>query len=80
MRKEPTNRSRSATRARHVSEKCDGLFDVTVGPLSQLWRLARKTQKLPDPKELAEAKSRVGYQKLVLDAKAKTVRLLTPGM
>jgi len=68
------------SKAREVSEKSDGVFDVTVGPLTHLWRLARKTQKLPDAKELAEAKSRVGYKKLELDPKTKSVRLLTPGM
>src|SRR5262245_50057886 len=34
----------------------DGAFDVTVGPLSSLWRITRRTQELPDAKELAVAK------------------------
>ncbi|MFL5342657.1 MAG: FAD:protein FMN transferase [Gemmataceae bacterium] len=66
--------------ARKVSEKSGGAFDVTVGRLTKLWRLTRKTQKLPDPQELAAARSRVGYKKMELNAKDKTVRLLTPGM
>jgi thiamine biosynthesis lipoprotein len=63
-----------------LSAKCDGAFDVTVGPVVQLWRLARRTQELPDPKEFADARSKVGWQKVELDAEKKTVRLLTPGM
>ncbi|HET6574352.1 MAG TPA: FAD:protein FMN transferase [Fimbriiglobus sp.] len=67
-------------KAREVSLKSGGAFDVTVGPLVRLWRLARRTQQLPDPKELADAKKKVGYEKVVLDAKKRTVTLTVPGM
>jgi thiamine biosynthesis lipoprotein len=67
-------------KAEELSKRSDGAFDVTVGPVVQLWRLARRTQELPDPKEFAAAREKVGYKKVALDAKAKTVRLLTPGM
>ena len=63
-----------------VSLVSDGAFDVTVGPLVRLWRIARRTQILPDAKELAEAKAKVGYAKLKLDAKSKTVTFALPGM
>jgi len=66
--------------ARDVSRRADGAFDITVGPLTRLWRQSRRTQKLPDPAILAEAKSRVGWQNVVLDEKARTVHLLKPGM
>jgi thiamine biosynthesis lipoprotein len=68
------------SKAQKVSEASDGTFDVTVGPLVKLWRLARRTQSLPDPAELAEAKARVGFRKLELNDKERTVRLLSPGM
>lgn len=68
------------TKAYELSEASDGAFDVTVGPVVQLWRLARRTQRLPDSDELASALSKVGYKKVELDAKKRTVRLLTPGM
>src|SRR5262249_22491785 len=63
-----------------LSLKSDGAFDVTVGPVVGLWRHARRTQKLPDKRELADALSRGGYQKVELDEKARPVRLKTPGM
>jgi thiamine biosynthesis lipoprotein len=66
--------------AREVSEASNGAFDVTVGPLVRLWRRARRTQQLPDPAELAQARQRVGYENVVLDEKAHTVRLLRTGM
>jgi thiamine biosynthesis lipoprotein len=67
-------------KADELSRKCDGAFDVTVGPVVQLWRLARRTQEIPDPKEFAAARAKVGYKLVKLDPKKKTVQLLTPGM
>lgn len=66
--------------ARAISEKSDGSFDVTVGPLVKLWRQSRRTQKLPDAKELADAKARVGWRNVELDETARTVKLLVPRM
>jgi thiamine biosynthesis lipoprotein len=67
-------------KSQEVSKKSDGAFDVTVGPLVRLWRDARRTQRLPDPNELAEAIARVGYKKVTLDPEARTVTLKVPGM
>lgn len=68
------------SQAREVSRKSDGAFDVTVGPLVRLWRDARRTQQLPRPDELAEAMTKVGYKKVVLDPDKRTVTLKGPGM
>jgi thiamine biosynthesis lipoprotein len=67
-------------KAQEVSRKSDGAFDVTVGPLVRLWRLARRTQQLPDPKDLAEAMKKVGNEKMSLDPEKRTVTLQVPGM
>ena len=67
-------------KGQELSKASEGAFDYTVGPVVQLWRLARRTQQMPDPKELAEAMSRVGYQKVLLDPQKRTVKLLTTGM
>jgi thiamine biosynthesis lipoprotein len=68
------------SKAEEVSKLSDGAFDVTVGPIVKLWRLSFRTQKMPDKEKLAKALDLVGYQKVHLDAKAKTVMLDTPGM
>jgi len=68
------------SRAQELSRRSDGAFDVTVGPLVQLWRHARRTQELPDPKEFAAARELVGYEKVKLDPVNKTVCLTRPGM
>jgi thiamine biosynthesis lipoprotein len=67
-------------RAQEVSALSDGAFDVTVGPIVRLWRLARRNQQLPDAKELAQAKALVGYKNIRLDEKKQTVQLLKVGM
>ena len=67
-------------KADEVSKLSDGAFDVTVRPLVVLWRHARRTQKLPDPKELTAAKALVGYQNVSLDAASQMVTLKIPGM
>ena len=58
-----------------VSSASDGTFDITVGPLVKLWRVARKTKEKPDAKQLSAAKELVGYKLMVVDAKASTVTL-----
>jgi FAD:protein FMN transferase len=63
-----------------VSQLSDGAFDVSVGPLTRLWRLARRTHEMPDAARLAAARSLVGYKNIKLDARAHTVQLLKPGM
>ena len=67
-------------RAQEVSRLSDGAFDVTVGPVVRLWRRARKSEQLPEPEKLAQARALVGYPSIRLDAKARTVQLLRPGM
>jgi thiamine biosynthesis lipoprotein len=68
------------TRARALSERSRGVFDVTVGPYVRLWRQARKEGQLPPAAELERARTRVGWEKVRLDPRAKTVQLLVPGM
>jgi FAD:protein FMN transferase len=68
------------SRSQKVSRESGGAFDVTVGPVVRLWREARKTRRLPDAAKLAAARALVGYENVELDEKARTVRLLKPGM
>jgi FAD:protein FMN transferase len=63
-----------------LSEKTDGAFDVTIGPLSRLWRRARRQGQLPSDARLEEARSSVGYRHIELDPVHHQVRLTTSGM
>jgi thiamine biosynthesis lipoprotein len=67
-------------RAQAVARQSGGAFDVTVGPLVALWRQARKSGVLPDPAAIERARRLVGWQKLRLDERARTVRLAARGM
>jgi thiamine biosynthesis lipoprotein len=71
---------RVLSRAQEVSKLSDGAFDVTVGPVSYLWRGARRIHELPDPEKLAQTLELVGYQKVRLDSWNRTVQLLKSGM
>jgi len=65
-------------RSREISRASHGAFDVTVGPMIQLWRKARREQKLPPPDALDRARARTGYTNLVL--KEKTAELKVADM
>ncbi len=67
-------------RAQELAERSGGAFDVTVGPYVNLWRFARRQEKLPDPERLAKARLAVGYEKMQLDPAHHTVKLLAPNM
>lgn len=66
--------------AQQMSQATDGAFDVTLGPLTRLWRRARRRRELPEADELAEARASVGYQALTLDRATQRVTLHKPNM
>jgi FAD:protein FMN transferase len=71
---------RVLVRGRQLSQRSQGAFDVTIGPLVHLWRNARRTKDLPSPKSIQTALSRVGYQWLRLHPEQHAVELLRPKM
>jgi thiamine biosynthesis lipoprotein len=50
-----------------ISAETAGAFDITVKPLVELWRTARKQQVLPTEQERNAALARVGYKDMALD-------------
>ena len=65
--------------AGEFSAKTSGYFDVTVGPLVGLWHESLSKGVLPARDRWAEAKQKVGYEKINLYA-PRTAELLVPGM
>jgi len=63
-----------------TSELSRGVFDVSIGPLVDLWRGARRTGRLPDPGEIAKAQALVDYRNIELDSARHTVFLKRAGM
>jgi thiamine biosynthesis lipoprotein len=66
--------------SQELSRRSRGAFDVTVGPLTQLWRRARRQKELPDENRLEAALAAVGYQHLRLDAEHRAAELVKPKM
>ena len=61
-------------------ELSEGAFDITMGPLSKLWRKARKQQLFPTDSKISTIRNLIGFNKLIFDTLNYTVRLTQPGM
>ena len=57
-----------------------GSFDVTVGPLLELWSRSVVTERLPDAEEVSKARCVVGADKIELDPSRRTVRFRQDGI
>jgi len=64
--------------ARHVSERSQGAFDVTVQPLWNVWAKAQASDSLPDPKQLQLQRKLVNWR--ALEVNTDIVRLNAKGM
>ena len=58
----------------------EGTFDITVGPLMKVWGFYKGSGKLPHRGEIRAALTRIGYQNVILDPQAKTVRFAKSGV
>jgi thiamine biosynthesis lipoprotein len=67
-------------RSVEFSRLTSGAFDITVGPLVNLWHQAGEANSTPTAEEIASARSKVGYEKLILDDVNSTVRFGVDGM
>ena len=59
--------------AREVSEKCGGVFDITIAPASTLWDFTSGRKALPDADALESAAALVDYRKLIVDGDEVTL-------
>jgi len=64
----------------HYAGLSNGAFDPTVGPLMELWGFGQQYCQVPGSEELKASLALVGFQRLVIDSKAKTVFLPVKGM
>ena len=69
-------------RSRDLAQLSGGAFDVTVGPLTDLWRKSRAAGKLPTDDEIASARACVGFDKVILAGAPgkRTVKFARAGM
>lgn len=63
-----------------AAQLSDRNFDVTIGPLTQLWRRMKRQKQLPTPAQISEAKTKIGIEKIVFNNTNQSVMLETKGM
>lgn len=66
--------------SKQLSRKSRGAFDVSIGPLSKLWRRAFRQMEFPELEKIKEAKSLVNYRDIKLYRKGPWAKLRTQGM
>lgn len=57
-----------------------GAYDPTIGPVSKLWSFSGGQPRLPSPSEIADALTRVGWERVKIDTQAGTISLPEAGM
>ena len=67
-------------RAQKISEITDGAFDITYASMDRVWKFDGSMKKIPTQLEIQKSIEKIGYQKIRLDADAKTVFLTEKGM
>ena len=66
--------------SKYAFEKSKGSFDITLGPVTRLWRKARKEKIFPDPILVKEKLLLTGFNKVQIDTLTRTVTLQQAGM
>lgn len=65
--------------ARQYSQLTEGAFDLTIGPLVDLWSIGSEDASVPPEAEIVEATARVDYSQVSFEGE-NTVFLEEPGM
>ncbi|BBM85130.1 FAD:protein FMN transferase [Candidatus Uabimicrobium amorphum] len=67
--------------AQTVSQASNGAFDITVGPLVNLWGFGpQKIKNNPSAQKIKDMLQQVGYQKLTVDPQSKTLKKAHPDL
>lgn len=67
-------------RAQEISVASDGAFDITVGPVVELWRATRAGGIFPNTAAINKAMTWVGWENIIIDRSARSVQLKLQGM
>ena len=66
--------------SRKISRKSDGAFDISIGPLSKLWRSMFRKREIFDGVKINNKKKLVNYKKVELYPFSRRVKLKKPEM
>ena len=58
-------------KAREISEFSEGAFDITIGPLSHLWRIAREKRELPPSAEMRKGLALIDFKAISADSEGR---------
>ncbi|MFH1709595.1 MAG: FAD:protein FMN transferase [bacterium] len=68
-------------KALKVCRQTGGTFDITIGPLFDIWNFNAKTHtEVPSGNELIYAQHLVNYNNVMINLRNETIKLLYPGM
>ena len=66
--------------SKNAWNKSGKVFDISIGPLTSLWRKARKEKRFPSKSEIRKAKRLTGFKKLQIDTLNKAVFFTHKGL
>ncbi|WP_428910178.1 FAD:protein FMN transferase [Niallia sp. Krafla_26] len=64
----------------YYSDKAEGSYDITIGPLTNLWRIGFPDARKPEQSEIDAVLPLINYKDIKLNEAEKTVFLKRPGM
>jgi len=67
-------------RAIGLSGLTDGAFDISYASMDKIWKFDGSMKKMPSNEEIKSSVAKVGFQKIILDSRNKTVFLKEKGM
>lgn len=67
-------------RAKKISEITDGAFDISYASMDKVWQFDGKMDRLPSKTQIENSITKIGHEKIILDADAQTVFLKEEGM
>ncbi|MBP6127263.1 FAD:protein FMN transferase [Flavobacterium sp.] len=67
-------------RALKISKLTDGAFDISYASMDKIWKFDGSMKEMPSPEAIKKSVERIGYEKIILDTKNKTIFLKNSGM
>ncbi len=62
------------------SELLENSFDITIGPLTEIWNVSDKNFRVPTPLQIKEAQKLVGFRLIEVIPQVESVKLVRRGM
>lgn len=67
-------------KGKYYSEVSNGKYDITIGPLVNLWNIGSEDARIPEEIEIKNTLPLINYENLILDKETLSAKLNTPGM